>query len=197
MRGRICCSCLWFRRSPGPFCETRDPGPREMQIRTMRCWDEGVHCWTENECLQHFVPFTPSPKHLPGLCRLPPPCLMWPHSVPMTPPYPPLAAPTSRAATLWCGGRWFVLSLIIPKKFLPSAYIKRHCSTLSIYFPPLPAQVYIPTATGSNELAANPAMKLCVGDLCKPKINVGCVNKKLVNGVEEALCPPLCPLRAG
>lgn len=130
MRGRICCSCLWFRRSPGPFCETRDPGPREMQIHTMRCWDEGVHCWNETSVCS-ILSLSP---HLLNIFQDSAVSLPLSHVTAFGPNDPPHCSDQqSGDAVMW----WQMICSVTdhPEKFLPSAYIKRHGSTLSIYFP--------------------------------------------------------------
>lgn len=174
-------SALWNPRSRAK----RDADSYNEMLR----WGSSLLDW--NECQRHFVPFTPSPKHLPGLGCLPSlvPC---DHSQSQWPPS--LLRPAGRrrcdvvAHDLFCHwSSWKVFTL---------GHTLKGATRLKASIFPFAAKVYIPTVS-SNELAANPAMKLCVRDSCKPKINVGCVNKKLVNGVEEAPCPPRCPLCAG
>lgn len=134
-------------------------------------------------CVESIFPFSP---HLLKICCLLP-------SSPLTAlrpsQWPPRCLrPAERDAVMW---RWMICSVVV--RHVP--FKKKRMTPRSIYFVIPPAKVHVPTIS-LNELPANPAMKWCVRDLCKPKINVGCVNKKLVNWVEEA-CPPPCPLDAG
>lgn len=72
IQGHICCCCLWFRRSPGMFCETldlmRSSGRGRCSASTMGCFHMRKRVRKRRRPVTVFLHLLESPEHFLWTC---------------------------------------------------------------------------------------------------------------------------------